>query len=68
MKKSSKVTGTRKTGSFAKGGTVGMHGKMSAGTQVSGQTAAMGRSDSKFASGGKGHMAPKQSASKASPA
>lgn len=57
-----KVTKTS-TPSFAKGGSGKMSGKNSAGTQVSGQSASMGRSSSKFAAGGKGKMFGKQSAS-----
>lgn len=55
------------TPSFAKGGSGKMSGKNSAGTQVSGQSAQLGRSSSKFAAGGKGKMFGKQSASPREP-
>lgn len=50
---------------FAKGGSNKMAGKQSAGTQVPGQTASMGKGGGKFAAGGKTKMAGKQSASPA---
>lgn len=50
-----------------RGGSTGMFGKQSSGTQVPGQTAQMGSGGGKFASGGSTKMAGKQTASPAKP-
>lgn len=55
-------SGKGKPGAFAKGGSTKMFGPQSAGTQMPGQTASMGRGGGKFAAGGKKKMFGKQSA------
>lgn len=57
----SKVMSSR-AGSFAKGGSGKMFGKMSAGPQKPEKTFGAGRGGGKFAKGGSGHMVGKQSA------
>lgn len=51
-----------KSCSYAKGGNTRMYGKMSTGTQKSGQTSQMGRGGGKFAKGGSTKMWGKQAA------
>lgn len=61
MKTKSKMKSS-KSAAFAKGGNGKMFGKMSTGTQKSGQTAQMGRGGGKFAKGGGSKMLGKQPA------
>lgn len=56
-----------KSMTFAKGGSGKMSGRNTAGPQVPGQTAQMGKNGGKFAAGGKAKMAGKGSAKAAMP-